>query len=216
MLAILDVEGILFDGEYLPILAEVRNKEKEIWDITRQGLRGTIDWEEGLRKRVEILRGIGYDACKEIADKLPIMTGAYELCATLKDAGWHLMAVSGGFTIMTDRLKADLGLDHVISNELVFEDNQLAGVNIRVGADKAFAAAPMIQEWGEKKEDTIAIVDGANDMTLFGICGLGIAFRAQDIVKDKANAIIEDKDLRNAVKIINDHYGLALKVRAQS
>lgn len=216
MLAIFDVEGILFDGEYLPILSEVRNKEKEIWDITRQGLRGAINWEEGLRRRVELLRGISYSTCKDIADKLPIMTGAHELCSTLKDAGWRIMAVSGGFTIMTDRLKVELGLDHVISNELVFEDNQLEGVNIHVGADKAFAAAPIIQEWGEKKEDTITIVDGANDLTLFDICGLGIAFRAQDIVKDRASSIIEDKDLRNALGIINDHYGLALQVRAKS
>lgn len=213
MLAIFDVEGILFDGEYLPILGEVRNKEKEIWDITRQGLRGTINWEEGLRKRVEILRGISYGTCKEIADNLPIMTGAHELCKTLKDAGWRIMAVSGGFTIMTDRLKMELGLDHVISNELIFEDNQLSDVKINVGSDKAFAAASIIQEWGEKKDDIVTIVDGANDLTLFDICGLGIAFRAQDIVKDKASAIVEDKDLQNTLEIINKHYGLALNVR---
>ncbi len=214
LLAIFDVEGILFDGEYLPILAEVRNMEKEIWEITRQGLRGTINWEDGLRKRVEILRGINYSTCKEIADNLPIMTGAYELCRTLKDAGWRLMAVSGGFTIMTDRLKRDLKLDHVISNELIFEDNQLADVKINVGSDKAFAASSTIQGWGEKKEDIVTIVDGANDMTLFDISGLGIAFRAQDIVRDRADVIIEDKDLRNALDLINKHYGLALRVRA--
>ena len=214
MLAIFDVEGILFDGEYLPILAEVRGKEKEIWEITRQGLRGAINWEEGLRRRVELLRGIGYGTCKEVADELPIMTGARELCATLKEAGWRIMAVSGGFTIMTDRLKAELGLDRVVSNELVFEDNQLHDVKINVGADKAFAASAIIEEWGYDAKDIVAVVDGANDMTLFDICDLGIAFRAQDIVKDRANAVLEDKDLTGALGIINKHYGLALRVRA--
>lgn len=216
MLAIFDVEGILFDGEYLPILAETRNKEKEIWEITRQGLRGTINWEEGLKKRVELLRGIGYNTCKEVADRLPIMTGAHELCTVLKDAGWRLMAVSGGFTIMTDRLKQELHLDHVISNELIFEDNQLADVKINVGVDKAYSATPIIEKWGESAKDIVTIVDGANDLTLFDICGIGIAFRAQDIVKDKASAIIEDKDLTDALRIINEHYGLTLKVHAQS
>ena len=216
MLAIFDVEGVLFDGEYLPILAELRGKEKEIWDITRLGLRGAINWENGLRRRVELLRGIGHGTCKEVADGLPIMTGARELCATLKDAGWDLMAVSGGFTIMTDRLRFELGLDRVVANELIFEDNKLQDVKINVGSDKAYAVTAIISEWGHKKEDIVAVVDGANDLTLFDICGLGIAFRAQDIVKDRASAILEEKDLTGALRIINKHYGLALKARARS
>ena len=214
MLAIFDVEGILFDGEYLPILAEVQNKEKEIWDITREGLQGIINWEEGLRRRVELLRGISFATCKEIADNLSIMPGAHELCKTLKNAGWNIIAVSGGFTIMTDRLKQELGLDYMISNELIFEDNQLSNVKIDVGADKAFAITSIIQELGVSAKDTIAVVDGANDLTLFDICGLSIAFRAQDIVKDRADVILENKDLRGVLELVNKHYGLELRVEA--
>ncbi|MDX1596590.1 MAG: HAD-IB family phosphatase, partial [Nitrosopumilaceae archaeon] len=120
MLVIFDVEGVLYDAEYLPILAEKLNKEKEIWEITKKGIQGAINWEEGLRTRVEALRGLDHEICKQVADSLPIMTGAREACRILKSAGWKLMAVSGGFTIMTDRLKEELDLDYVFSNELIF------------------------------------------------------------------------------------------------
>ena len=140
MLAIFDVEGVLFDAEYLPILAEKINKQDEIWAITRKGIQGLINWEEGLRTRVEALKGLSFDTCKEVADELPIMTGAKEICRALKANGWKIMAVSGGFTIMTDRLKEELGLDFVYSNELLFKDGKLDGVKINVTSDKAKSA----------------------------------------------------------------------------
>lgn len=206
MLAIFDVEGVLFDAEYLPILAEKLNKEKEIWAITKKGIQGTINWEEGLRTRIDALRGLDFDVCKQIADDLPIMTGAEDACRALKDAGWKIMAVSGGFTIMTDRLKEQLGLDHVYSNELVFRDGKLDGVKINVDSDKAKSARIKIEEWGAKREDIVVVVDGANDLKLFDICGLGIAYRAQDQVKDLADAVLEEKDLSKILDIINRHY----------
>lgn len=211
MLVIFDVEGVLFDAEYLPILAEKVGKEDEVWEITRKGIKGAIDWETGLRTRVNTLRGLDHDVCKEVADSLPIMTGAREACRILKSAGWKLMAVSGGFTIMTDRLKEELGLDHVFSNELLFKDGKLDGVVINVGSDKAKSARVKIDEWNIKKEDIVVVVDGANDLKLFDICGLGIAFRAQDKVKDMANAILDLKDLSKIIGIINKHYGLELE-----
>jgi len=213
LLAIFDVEGVLFDAEYLPILAEKINKQDEIWAITRKGIQGLINWEEGLRTRVEALKGLSYDTCKEVADELPIMTGAVETCRALKEAGWKIMAVSGGFTIMTDRLKEHLGLDFVYSNELIFKDGKLDGVKINVTSDKAKSAKNKIAEWRENKENIVVTVDGANDLTLFDICGLGVAFRAQDIVKDKADKIIEEKNLTNLIPIINAKYNLDLELQ---
>lgn len=211
MLVIFDVEGVLFDAEYLPILAEKVHKEDEIWDITKKGIQGIINWEDGLRTRVDALKGLDYETCKEVADSLPIMTGAREACRTLKEAGWKLMAVSGGFTIMTDRLKEQLGLDYVFSNELIFKDDKLNGVKINVDSDKAKSAKIKIDEWQEKKDDIVVVVDGANDLKLFDICGLGIAFRAQDRVKDLANAILDEKDLSKILELINKHYNLKLE-----
>ena len=184
MLAIFDVEGVLYDGEYLPILAEKLNKEKEIWDITNKGIQGLINWEDGLKKRVDALKGLSIDVCQEVADELPIMHGAKEACKSLKNAGWKIMAVSGGFTIMTDRLKQELELDYVFSNELIFKDGVLDDVKINVDSDKSKSAKIKIEEWEQNKEETVVIVDGANDIKLFDISNLGIAYRAQDLVKD--------------------------------
>ena len=213
LLAIFDVEGVLYDAEYLPILAEKVNKEKEIWDITKKGIQGLINWEEGLKNRVNLLKGLSLDVCQQVADELPIMNGAKEACKSLKNAGWKIMAVSGGFTIMTDRLKDELGLDFVFSNELIFKNNLLDDVKINVYSDKAKSAKIKIAEWNEAKDETVVIVDGANDIKLFDISGLGIAFRAQDIVKDLATTTLEEKDLTKIIPIINKHYKLELALQ---
>ena len=211
LLAIFDVEGVLYDEEYLPILAEKLNKENEIWEITKQGIQGKINWEDGLRTRVAALRGLDEKVCQEVADGLPIMTGAKELCRVLKSAGWKLMAVSGGFTLMMDRLQKELELDYVFSNELKFKDGKLDGVIINVDSDKSKSAKIKIAEWGEKKEDIVCVVDGANDVRLFDICGLNIAYRAQDLVKDLATTTLEEKDLSKVLDIINKHYKMELE-----
>jgi len=212
LLAIFDVEGVLYDAEYLPVLAEKINREKEIWEITKQGIQGKINWEEGLRKRVNLLKGLDIETCKDVADSLPIMTGAKAACQTLKSAGWKIMAVSGGFTIMTERLKKELEPDHIFSNELLFKDGKLDGVTINVDSDKSKSSMIKIEEWNEKRDEVVAIVDGANDIKLFDICGLGIAYRAQDIVKDLATKTLEEKDLSKIIPIINSHYNLQLEL----
>jgi len=212
VLVIFDVEGVLYDAEYLPLLAEKMNKEKEVWEITKKGIQGKIDWEEGLRQRVELLKGLDYKTCKDVADSMPIMTGARELCSALKNAGWKLMAVSGGFTIITDRLKTELGIDHIFTNELIFNDEKLDDVVVNVNADKSKSAISKITEWNEKKENITVVVDGANDVKLFDISDLGIAFRAQDLVKDLATVTLDEKDLTKIIPIINNHYNLTLSV----
>jgi phosphoserine phosphatase len=211
LLAIFDVEGVLYDEEFLPLLAEKLNKEDEIWAITKQGIQGKINWEEGLRTRVKALKGLDEKICKEVSDSLPIMTGAKEACRVLKAAGWKLMAVSGGFTIMMDRLQKELDLDYVYCNELIFKDGKLDGVKISVDSDKSKSAKIKIAEWGEEKENIICVVDGANDIKLFDICGLGIAYRAQDVVKDLATTTLEEKDLSKILDIINKHYKIELE-----
>jgi len=214
LLAIFDVEGVLYDAEYLPLLAEKVNKENKIWEITKKGIEGKIDWVEGLKERVHLLRGMDYDTCIQVANSLPIMTGAKEACSTLKAAGWKIMAVSGGFTIITDRLKKELDLDFVYSNELVFNNGNLDGVIVNVNADKAKAAMIKIREWDEKKENITVVVDGANDVKLFNIAGFGIAFRAQDLVRDLATVTLDEKDLSKIVGLINTRYNLKLELQA--
>lgn len=207
MLVIFDVEGVLLDAEYLPLLAKLVGKEKEIMDITVQGIRGEIPWEEGLLKRIDTLRGIDYKKALETALKMPLMKGAKETCQQLKKSGWRLLAVSGGFSIITDRLKDELGIDYVASNELIFKEGKLNGVDMAVNSDKANAVAKVIRQWKEKKEDIVAVVDGANDLKLFDISGLKVAFNAQDVVKEQADVVIDEKDLRLLVNELEKHYG---------
>jgi len=210
MLIIFDVEGVLLNAEYLPVLAQMigPEKEKEIWDITKQGIRGDINWEEGLIRRVEALRGISFQDARRIGASLEIMPGAKELCSALKIAGWKMVAVSGGFTIITDRLKSELGIDKIFSNELIFDDDgRLDGLNLQVTSDKAAAISPTIKEWGIRKEDTVVVVDGANDLKLFGLASFTVGFCPVDIVKQNADAVIEIHDLTLLLNMLEKKFG---------
>src|ERR687897_859608 len=166
MLIIFDVEGVLLNAEYLPILAQVfgPSKEKEIWDITKQGIRGDIDWEEGLRKRVNALKGIKFDDAKLIAENLEIMPGAKDLCLALKDAGWKMIAVSGG-------------------------------------------VRPIIKQWGLKKEEIVVVVDGANDIKLFDIAGYTVGFCPVELVKNKADDVVELRNLSLLKNLLEKRFG---------
>ena len=218
MLIIFDVEGVLLNAEYLPVLAQVMGpkKEKEIWDITNAGIRGEINWEEGLRRRVQALRGISYEDAKKIGESLPLMPGAQELCSSLKKAGWKMIAVSGGFTIITSRLKDELGIDKIFSNELVFKDGKLDNVVMHVTSDKAAAVRDTIKEWGIRKEDVVVVVDGANDLKLFALAGFTVGFCPVDVVREKANETIDKRDLALLLHLLKKNFGEAVLINAAS
>ena len=209
MLIIFDVEGVLLNAEYLPILAQVfgPSKEKEIWDITKQGIRGDIDWEEGLRKRVKALQGIKFEDAKQIGENLEIMPGAKDLCSALKDAGWKMIAISGGFTIITDRLKKELGLDLIFSNNLIFKNGILDGLDLIVTSDKSLLVRPLIKQWGIKKEEIVVVVDGANDIKLFDIAGYTVGFCPVELVKNKADDVIELRNLSLLKNLLEKRFG---------
>jgi phosphoserine phosphatase len=209
MLIIFDVEGVLLNAEYLPILAQVfgPSKEKEIWDITKQGIRGDIDWEEGLRKRVNALKGIKFDDAKLIAENLEIMPGAKDLCLALKDAGWKMIAVSGGFTIITDRLKKELGLYLIFSNVLIFKNGLLDDLDLKVTSDKSVVVRPIIKQWGLKKEEIVVVVDGANDIKLFDIAGYTVGFCPVELVRNKADDVVELRNLLLLKNLLEKRFG---------
>lgn len=209
---IFDVEGVLLNAEYLPVLSQVMGpeKEKEIWRITKQGIRGEINWEEGLKKRVSALKGVGFEDAKRIGENLEIMPGAKELCSSLKRAGWRMIAVSGGFSIITDRLKGELGLDKVFCNELVFENGVLVGLKINVTSDKAAAVLPAIRNWGINKSEIVVVVDGANDLSLFDIAGYTVGFCPVEKVKEKADAVLEIRNLSLLLNLLEKKFGNAV------
>ncbi len=208
MLIIFDVEGVLLNAEYLPVLAKILGpeKEKEIWDITNKGIRGEIDWEEGLKERVHALQGIDYNQAFEIAQNLEIMPGAKELCSFLKQNGWKIIAVSGGFNIITERLLDKLKIDKIFSNDLIFENNKLKDVIITVTADKSLAVKRYIEENGFTKDEIVVVVDGANDLKLFDLSSFTVGFCPVDVVRRKATVVIEKKDLSGLIPILKEKF----------
>jgi phosphoserine phosphatase len=217
MLAIFDVEGVLLNAEYLPVLSQLMGpeKEEEIWRITKQGIRGEINWEEGLIKRVSALKGTSFEDAKRIGENLEIMPGAKELCSSLKRAGWRMIAVSGGFSIITDRLKAELGLDRIFCNELIFDNGKLAGLKMNVTSDKAAAVVPSIKEWRIRRSDTVVVVDGANDLSLFDVAGYTIGFCPVEKVKEKADTVLEIRDLSLLLHLLEKKFGNAVLASTQ-
>jgi phosphoserine phosphatase len=217
MLVIFDVEGVLLNAEYLPVLSQLMgpDKEEEIWRITKQGIRGEINWEEGLRRRVSALKGISLEDATRIAENLEIMPGAKELCSSLKRAGWRIIAVSGGFSIITDRLKGDLGLDKIFCNELIFENGKLVDLKMNVTSDKAAAVMPTIKDWRVNRSDTVVVVDGANDLSLFDIAGYTVGFCPVDKVKERSDAVLEIRDLSLLLNLLEKKFGNAVLASAQ-
>lgn len=214
---IFDVEGVLLNAEYLPVLSQLMGpeKEEEIWRITKQGIRGEINWEEGLKRRVSALKGISLEDATRIAENLEIMPGAKELCSSLKRAGWRMIAVSGGFSIITERLKGDLGLDKIFCNELIFENGKLVDLKMNVTSDKAAAVMPTIKDWRVNRTDTVVVVDGANDLSLFDIAGYTVGFCPVEKVKERSDAVLEIRDLSLLLNLLEKKFGNAVLASTQ-
>ncbi len=206
MLAIFDVEGILVDGEFMPEIAKLIGREKEVEDLTIKGIKGDINWEQGLFMRIDALKGVPYDECVSLAAEMPLMEGAVETFRELKRMGFKTMAVSGGPSLLAERVKGELGVDYAFANDLLFTDDKLSGVNLKVTSNKAYVLMDTIKWLGEEKKNIVSTVDGANDLKLFEIAGLKIAFCAAAIVERHADHIIKDRDLRNIIPYIKEYF----------
>ncbi|MGD0637822.1 MAG: phosphoserine phosphatase SerB [Nitrososphaerales archaeon] len=201
MIVVFDVEGVLVDGEFLPELADLVGKKEEVQELTMKGIRGEISWERGLARRIELLKGVSYQQCMRVANSLPIMKGAVETTEALRAMGCLMVGISGGFTLLTNRVKSELGLDHAFSNELVFHDGKLVGygllVNVNKGQILRTAFGDMFK--GMRK---MAVVDGANDVDLFDLVDVKVAFNAQEIVRKKADVQVNVRDLRGIIDLV--------------
>ena len=208
MLAIFDTEGVLIDGEFLPELAKVVGKEEEIWEITRKGISGEIEWEKGLIERINELKGVSYNDCKRVSDDMPIMEGAKETFDELRKLGFKTLTVSGGPDILIDRIKEELQIDYAFSNKLIFGEGKLQGVDVIVGSDKTIPIKDTIKMMKKQKEDIVITVDGANDIKLFDVAGLRISFNGTELINEKSDSIVNKKDLREIIPIIKEKFNL--------
>lgn len=205
VILILDAEGVVFDAEYLPKLAAARSETAgaEVDRITRDGIQGRIDWEDGLRARINALRGTPYETCARMAEDMPLTPGIVDVCRAVKREGWRIVVVSGGFTMMfPDELRRKLEIDEVFANHLVFDEHgRLDGVRMDVGADKAAAVRKALPD--VPPERMACIVDGANDLSLMRMCKLGLAYASTcDELKRQADVILEYGKIHAAPGII--------------
>lgn len=184
-----DMDSTLIHEEVIDELAKRAGVGEQVSSITEQSMSGEIEFTKSLKQRVALLKGLPETALKEVAEALHLTEGAERLMSTLKKLGYKTAILSGGFTYFGRVLQNRLGIDYVYANELEIENGMVTGRllgEIVDGARKAELLAGLARQNGFSLEQTIAVGDGANDLPMLSIAGLGIAFRARPVVKASA------------------------------
>ena len=192
-LIVMDVDSTLIQGEVIELLAAHAGHGEEVARVTERAMRGELDFEQSLRERVALLAGIPSTALDEVYDELVLAPGARTLVRTLRRLGYRFALVSGGFSQITDRLAQDLGIHYARANELEIVDGTLTGRilgDVVDRAGKAAAARYFADQVGVPLESVVAIGDGANDLDMLEIAGLGIAYNAKALVQEAADTTV--------------------------
>jgi phosphoserine phosphatase len=192
-LIVIDVDSTLIQGEVIELLAAHSGHRDEVTRITERAMRGELDFEESLRERVALLKGIPASALDEVYDALVLAPGARTLVRILRRLGYRFALVSGGFSQITDRLAEDLGIHYSRANELEIVDGLLSGRIIGDVVDragKADALRSFAEQVGVPVESVVAIGDGANDLDMLEVAGLGIAYNAKALVQEAADTTV--------------------------
>ena len=192
-LAVFDMDSTLIEAEVIDELAKVAGVGDQVSEITERAMRGELDFRASFRERLALLEGLEEKALAEVGASLRLTEGAELLFAELKRLGYKTAILSGGFTYFARQLQARLGIDYVYANELEIVDGKLTGVAQEPIVD-AQRKADLLRELAEREglrlEQTIAVGDGANDLPMLGLAGLGVAFRAKPLVKQSAKQAI--------------------------
>lgn len=198
-LLIADMDSTIIQQECIDELAEFAGKRAEISAITERAMRGELDFESALKERVGMLKGLPESVLAEtFATRIALTPGARTLVRTMKKFGAYTALVSGGFTYFTSRVAAAAGFDFDDANTLIVREGALSGEvgePIRGRAAKEAALLRMSEERKIPLEETLAIGDGANDLSMLGRAGLGVAFHAKPAVAAAAHARINHGDL---------------------
>jgi len=192
-LVIMDVDSTLVVEEAVELLARAAGCEDQVAAVTAAAMRGDLDFAESLRERVALLAGLPEAALDEVRSQLHLTPGARTLIATLRRLDYRCGIVSGGFTQVTDRLAAELGLDYARANTLEVLDGALTGRLLGPIVDrraKADALREFAADAGVPMSQTVAIGDGANDLDMLAAAGRGVAFNAKPVVRAAADASV--------------------------
>ncbi len=205
-LAVFDFDSTLMDGETIDLLARAHGSEEKVQQITKEAMEGHMDFHQSLKLRVETLKGMSLQRVQEVCDHLTYNPGAKEFIDTLKERGYKIVVFSGGFEESVSAGQRKLGYHAHFSNTLHHRDGILTG---EVGGEMMFSYSKgrllrKIQALlGTSYEDTIAIGDGANDLSMFQCAKQKVAFCAKPILKEAANIIIDKKNLMLIADYLN-------------
>jgi len=192
-LIVMDVDSTLVQGEVIEMLAAYAGCEAEVARVTEQAMRGEVDFEQSLRSRVALLEGLDASTLDKVYEEILLAPGARTMIRTLKRLGYRFAMVSGGFTQITDRIAEELGFDFAHANELEVVDGKLTGKIVGGVVDragKADALRRFAAEVGVPEASVIAIGDGANDLDMLNLAGLGIAYNAKPVVQQAADTAV--------------------------
>jgi phosphoserine phosphatase len=184
-----DMDSTLIQTEVIDELADRAGVGEQVRAITESAMRGEIDFSESFKRRVSLLEGLDESVMKDIAENLPITEGMARLIRVLKKGGYKIAILSGGFTYFGNHLKEKFGIDYVYANELEIVDGKLTGKHlgdIVDGRRKAELLRLIAQVEKVDIRQTVAVGDGANDLPMLEMAGLGIAFHAKPKVKENA------------------------------
>ena len=203
-----DMDSTLIQAEVIDKLAELAGVGDEVKAITESAMQGEIDFNESFKRRMSLLKGLSEEVLQEVAENLPITKGAHRLISTLKSYGFKTAILSGGFTYFGKYLQKELGIDYVHANQLEIKDGVLTGGylgEIVDGNKKAEYLKEIAEKEGIDINQTIAVGDGANDLPMIDLAGLGIAFHAKPKVKENAQSSISSIGLDGVLYLLGYH-----------
>jgi phosphoserine phosphatase len=205
-LCVMDMDSTLIAIECVDEIADMMGIKPQVAEITEAAMRGEIDFAASLKKRVALLKGLDAHALQRVIDeRLTLNPGVREWVASCKENNIKTMVVSGGFTFFAHYVQQLLGLDYAVSNVLEIIDGKLTGQLLGDIVDaqrKAHELVSLRDELGLKPEQTIAIGDGANDLVMMGVAGIGIAYHAKPVVQAQATYALNHVGLEGAAYLL--------------
>lgn len=204
-LVVLDADSTLIRNEVIELIADEAGRGAEVAAATEAAMRGEVDFATSLRSRVEALRGVPVASFARVLSRIQPTPGVHELIAAVHARGGRVGVVSGGFHEILDTVAPALGVDVWRANRLAVHDGSLTGV-VEGEIVDAEAKASAVREWAAEGNvpltRTIAIGDGANDLRMMAVAGLGLAFNAKPAVRAQADLVVGPVDLREVVPLL--------------